>query len=80
MVLQLKHGMDKYLTIILIFMFVGIPIAFVSPSTGEIRNPPFYVLFWVSIGGVVAIFLYDAYKTRKQRQNTYDKRKRNKKR
>lgn len=60
-------------------MFVGIPISFVSPSTGEIRDPPLYMLFWVSIGGVVVIFLYDAYKTRKQRQNTHDKRKRNKK-
>lgn len=71
--------MDKYLTVILIFMFVGIPISFINPSTGEIRDPPFYLLFWASIGGLIVIFLYDAYKTKKQRQLTSDKRKRNKK-
>jgi len=31
--------MDKYLTIILIFMVVGIPIAWISPMTGEMRDP-----------------------------------------
>lgn len=67
--------MDKYLTVILIFMFVGIPISFVSPTTGEIRDPPLYALFWASISGVVVIFLYDAYKTRKQHRFTRDKRK-----
>ncbi len=68
---------DKYLTVILIFMFVGIPISFVSPTTGEFRFLP--LLFYTSIGGVIAIFLYDSYKTRKQRQLTRDKRKRSKK-
>jgi len=32
--------MDKYLTIILIFMVVGIPIAWISPLTGEVREQP----------------------------------------
>ena len=68
---------DKYLTVILIFMFVGIPISFVSPTTGELRFFP--GLFYVSIGGIVAIFLYDSYKTRKQRQITRDKRKKSRK-
>ncbi len=72
--------MDKYLTVILIFLFVGIPISFVSPTTGEIRDPPLYVLFWASIGGIVVLFLYDSYKTRQQRQLTRDKRKKSRRR
>ena len=47
--------MDKYLTIILIFMVVGIPIAWISPMTGEMRDPPLYVLFYGSIGGIIFI-------------------------
>ena len=70
-----REFMDKYLTVIMIFMFVGIPISFISPTTGEIRNPPFYLLFWTSIGGIIAIFLYDAYKARSRRYLTRDKRK-----
>ncbi len=77
MVFPRARIVDKYLTVILIFMFVGIPISFVSPTTGELRFLP--VLFYTSIGGIVAIFLYDSYKTRKQRQLTRDKRKRSKK-
>ena len=69
------ESMDKYLSVMLAFMFVGIPIAFVSPTTGEIRDPPFYLLFWVSIGGIVGIFLYDSYKTRNLRRMARDKRK-----
>ena len=51
--------MDKYLTIILIFMVVGIPIAWISPMTGEMRDPPIYVLFYGSIGGIIVILFYD---------------------
>ena len=68
---------DKYLTVILIFMFVGIPISFVSPTTGEFRFLP--LLFYASIGGIIVIFLYDAYKARRQRQLTRDRRKKSKK-
>jgi len=50
--------MDKYLTIILIFMVVGIPIAWISPLTGEMRDPPLYVLFYGSIGGIIFILLW----------------------
>tara|TARA_B110000438_G_scaffold239905_1_gene238355 strand:- start:282 stop:497 length:216 start_codon:yes stop_codon:yes gene_type:complete len=71
--------MDKYLTIILIFMVVGIPIAFVSPTTGEIRDPPFYLLFYGSIGGIILILFYGGYKDKKERQKINAKRKRSKK-
>ena len=77
MVFPRAHIVDKYLTVILIFMFVGIPISFVNPTTGEFRFLPF--LFYASIGGIIIIFLYDAYKARKQRQLTRDKRKKSKK-
>lgn len=60
--------MDKYLSVILIFMFVGIPISFVSPTTGEFRDPPLYLLFYASIGGICIIFVYGSYKDRKARQ------------
>lgn len=76
MVFLHAHIVDKYLTVILIFMLVGIPIAFFNPTTGEVRPRPFYELFYASIGGIIIIVLYDSLKTRKQRQLTRDKRKR----
>ncbi|MCH8915507.1 MAG: hypothetical protein IIA82_06670 [Thaumarchaeota archaeon] len=60
--------MDKYLTVILIFMIVGIPISFVSPTTGEIREQPYIGLFYISIAGIIIIVLYSSYKERKERQ------------
>ncbi|MDC1136358.1 hypothetical protein OAS76_01065 [Nitrosopumilus sp.] len=71
--------MDKYLTIILIFMVVGVPIAWVSPMTGEIRDPPLYVLFYGSIGGIIFILFYSGYKDKKEREKINAKRKRSKK-
>ena len=66
--------MDKYLTVILIFMIVGIPISFVNPGTGELRDPPFLGLFYLSIGGIIVIMLYSSYKERKLRQKANAKR------
>jgi len=60
-------------------MVVGIPIAFVSPTTGEIRDPPFYLLFYGSIGGIILILFYGGYKDKKERQKINAKRKRSKK-
>ena len=71
--------MDKYLTVLLIFMVVGMPIAFISPSTGELREPPIYVLFYGSIGGIIVIMFYGGYKDKKERQKVNAKRKRSKK-
>ena len=71
--------MDKYLTVILIFMVVGIPIAWVSPMTGEIREQPLLPLFYGSIGGLILILLYSGYKDKKERQAINAKRKRSKK-
>ncbi len=67
--------MDKYLTVILIFMIVGIPISFVSPTTGEIRDPPFLGLFYLSIAGIAIIVLYSSYKEKKERQKANAERK-----
>ena len=58
----------------MIFLIVGIPIAFISPTTGEIREQPFILLFYASIVGIVVIILYSSYKERKQRQKDNIKR------
>ncbi|MDB9721761.1 hypothetical protein OAA51_01955 [Nitrosopumilus sp.] len=71
--------MDKYLTVLLIFMVVGMPIAFISPTTGEMREPPIYVLFYGSIGGIIVIMFYGGYKDKQERQKINAKRKRSKK-
>ena len=77
MVLQCQHIVDKYLTVILMFLFVGIPLSFVNPATGEFRNPPFYGMFYASIGGICVIFIYGSYRDRKARQKA-NRRRRNK--
>jgi len=41
--------MDKYLVVVMIFLIVGIPIAFISPATGEIREQPYIPLFYASL-------------------------------
>ncbi len=74
MVLEILHFVDKYLTVILIFMIVGIPISFVSPTTGEIREQPYIGLFYISIAGIIIIVLYSSYKERKERQKANAKR------
>ena len=60
--------MDKYLVVVMIFLIVGIPIAFISPATGEIREQPYIPLFYASIAGISIIILYSSYKERKQKQ------------
>ncbi|TAK15711.1 MAG: hypothetical protein EPO37_09715 [Nitrosarchaeum sp.] len=52
----------------MIFLIVGIPIAFISPATGEIREQPYIPLFYASIAGISVIILYSSYKERKQKQ------------
>jgi len=59
--------MDKYLMVIFGMMFVGMAIAFVSPS-GEIRPQPFLALFYASLGGAIGIIIYSSYKSRKEQQ------------
>ena len=66
--------MDKYLLVILIFMIVTIPIAFVETSTGEIRERPIIPLFYAAIAGIIIIFTYSTYKERKERQAANAKR------
>ena len=66
--------MDKYLLVILIFMVVTIPIAFVEPSSGQIRDPPIIPLFYAAIAGIIIIFAYSTYKERKERRAANAKR------
>ncbi len=56
-------------------MIVGIPISFVSPTTGEIREQPFIGLFYASIAGISIIVIYSSYKERKERQKVNAQRK-----
>ena len=66
--------MDKYLTVILVFMIIGIPIAFIEPTTGQIRDKPFYALFYASIGGMCVIILYTSYKNRQEQRKSNTRR------
>jgi len=66
--------MDKYLLVILIFMVVTIPIAFVEPSSGQFRDPPLIPLFYAAIAGIIIILVYSSYKDRKDRQKANAKR------
>ena len=55
-------------------MIVGIPISFLSPTTGEIREEPLILLFYASIAGISVIVIYSSYKERKERQKANAKR------
>ena len=66
--------MDKYLMVVMIFLIVTIPIAFITPATGEIREQPLIPLFYAAIVGISGIVIYSSYKDRKQRQKDNIKR------
>ncbi|RMW39092.1 MAG: hypothetical protein EA447_01825 [Nitrosopumilus sp.] len=69
--------MDKYLTVVLIFMVVTIAIAFFNPSTGELRF--IAPMFYGGIAGIIIIVVYSSYKEKKARQAANAKRKSKKK-
>ena len=60
--------MGKYLSIVLAMMVVTMAIAFLSPTTGELRPEPFYPLFWASVAGAIAVIIYGSYQNRKKQQ------------
>lgn len=60
--------------VVMIFLIVGIPISFVSPTTGELREQPLLVLFYASIAGISGIIIYDSYKSRVARRRANAKR------
>ena len=68
--------MDKYILVLLGVLTIGIPIAFVSPDTGELRPQPFIGLFYASIGGIIAVIIYGSYKAKKERQKANRERRR----
>ena len=47
---------------------IGIPIAFVNPTEGGLREEPIIGLFYVSIAGAIIIILYSSMQTRKEQQ------------
>ena len=60
-------------------MVVTIPIAFVEPSSGQIRDPPLIPLFYAAIAGIIIILVYSSYKEKKERQKANAKRRAKKK-
>jgi len=65
---------DKYLLVVMVFLIVTIPIAFITPATGEIRAHPLIPLFYAAIAGICVIVIYSSYKERKQKQKDNVKR------
>jgi len=63
---------DKYLTVILVFMMVTIPISLLDPATGEFRF--ILPLFYGAIAGIAIIILYSSYKERQERRKGNAKR------
>jgi len=76
MALQRQTLMEKTLLVVLGFLMIGIPIAFISPTTGELREQPFIPLFYASIGGIIAVVIYSGYKGKKERQKANRERRR----
>ena len=76
MALQWHTLMEKILLVVLGFLMIGIPIAFISPTTGELREQPFIPLFYASIGGIIAVIIYSGYKGKKERQKANRERRR----
>jgi NADH:ubiquinone oxidoreductase subunit 3 (subunit A) len=76
MALQEQILMDKYLLVVLGFLMIGIPIAFIEPATGELREQPFILLFYASIGGIIAVIVYSSYQAKKERQRANKERRR----
>ena len=64
------------MTVIMGVLIIGIPIAFLSPDTGELRERPFFELFYASIGGIIAVVVYSGYKGKKARQQANRERRR----
>jgi len=76
MALQWHTLMEKILLVVLGFLMIGIPIAFISPTTGELREQPFIPLFYASIGGIIVVIIYSGYKGKKERQKANRERRR----
>ena len=76
MALQQHTLMDKTMMVVLGFLLVGIPIAFLQPDTGELRDQPLYLLFYASIGGIIVVIMYNGYKGKKARQQANRERRR----
>jgi len=76
MALQRHTLMEKTLLVVLGVLMIGIPIAFISPTTGDLREQPFIPLFYASIGGIIVVVIYSGYKGKKERQKANRERRR----
>ena len=59
--------------VVLGFLIVGIPIAFMQPETGELRDQPLYLLFYASIGGIIVVIMYNGYKGKRSEERRVGK-------
>ncbi|GBH34323.1 hypothetical protein NZNM25_11140 [Nitrosopumilus zosterae] len=55
-------------------MVVTIPVAFIEPSSGQVRDPPLIPLFYAAIAGIIIILVYSSYKEKQERQKANAKR------
>lgn len=55
-------------------MVVTIPISFIEPSSGQIRDPPLIPLFYAAIAGIIIVLVYSSYKEKQERQKANAKR------
>jgi len=76
MALQLHTLMEKTLLVVLGVLMIGIPIAFISQTTGELREQPFIPLYSASNGGKIAVIINSGYKGKKERQKANRERRR----
>jgi len=53
---------------------VSLPISFISPTTGDLREEPLLLLFYGSIAGIFIIIVGSSYRERKERQKANAKR------
>lgn len=60
--------MDKYLLVVLMFLIAGMGIAIT-------KDPPMLGMFYTMLAGAIAVIMYSAYKSRKERQRSTGKRK-----
>ena len=72
MLLSSTASMDKYLTVVMIFLIAGMAIALT-------REPPQISLFYTMIAGTIGVMLYSAYKARIERREANRKKRKSKK-
>jgi len=53
--------MDKYLMVVLVFLFGGMAIS-------ATQDPPKWIMFYIMVAGSIFVIIYSSYKDRKMRR------------